>query len=395
MSVKTVSLVLLVCAEILGMSLWFSSSAVLTDMLSQSDISSIRQALLASGVQFGFAVGASLYAIFGVADRYEPRQVFALSVMGAALANALLLFSPLGGVVAILARIVTGALLAGVYPVGMRIAVSWGTKDRGFLVGLLVGALTLGSAAPHLLSFLGGTQWRFAVSGASILAFISGGLILLVKLGPHYAKAPNFSWDSLALAWRDRKIRATYLGYLGHMWELYAFWAWIGTALIVSFSTHMSSLEAISLAKLTAFFAVGIGAITCVLAGFAADRIGKAETTIIAMGGSGFAAVLAAAFFYSAPWILIIIVLFWGALVIADSAQFSALVADFAPPERAGSLLTFQTAIGFALTTLSVQTAPWVASHIGWRWLFVILALGPALGISAMRGLMRYHNQED
>ncbi|MEM9195880.1 MAG: MFS transporter [Myxococcota bacterium] len=389
MAHKRASIALLVGAEILGMCLWFSSSAVLADLTQEVEISSVRQAMLSSGVQFGFAIGAVLYAALGLADRYDPRYVFAGSAFAAALANAALLVVPVGGLLAVASRVLTGALLAGVYPVGMKIAVGWGTRDRGLLVGLLVGALTLGSAAPHLLSFLGGTDWRLAVGGASALAAVGGGLVFLVRLGPHHARAPAFRFSSLGLAWRDRRIRLAYAGYLGHMWELYALWAWIGVALGTAFGHHLQEDEALSLSKLTAFASVGIGALACVVAGRLADRIGKAETTILAMVGSGAAALVAAATFSASPAFLIAVVIVWGAFVIADSAQFSALVADFAPPELAGTLMTFQTALGFGLTVLTVQATPWVAAEFGWPTVFVGLALGPVVGTAAMLSLRR------
>ncbi|MGI9521025.1 MAG: MFS transporter [Hyphomicrobiaceae bacterium] len=386
---KHAAITLLAVSQTLAMSLWFSSSAVIGEMTAETEISPVRQAMLASGVQFGFAVGAIIYAILGLADRYDPRRVLATSAAIAALANLSLLASPIGSFEAILARILTGALLAGVYPVGMKIVVGWGQNDRGMLVGLLVGALTLGSAAPHLLAFLGGTDWRLTVAGASGLAFLGAAIGLLVGLGPHHARAHAFDPFAIVLAWKDQRIRLAYAGYLGHMWELYAFWAWIGAALTVAFSTHMAKTDATTLAKLTAFGVIGLGAFSSLAAGILADRIGKAETTIIAMIGSGSAAIAAAATFSFAPTLLIIVALLWGACVIADSAQFSALVADFAPPERAGTLLTLQTALGFALTIATVQSAPLAAEWLGWPALFLILAIGPAFGTAAMARLVR------
>ncbi len=387
-SLKTKSITLLVVAETLGMCLWFSSAAVIADMGAEREISNVRQALLSSGVQFGFAVGAIVYAVFGLADRYDPRRVFALSAVAAALFNAGLLIAPIGSNLAILLRIGTGALLAGVYPVGMKIAVGWGTRDRGLLVGLLVGALTLGSAAPHLLSFMGGTDWRLAVAGASLLAFVGGLTVLFTALGPNHVQASAFSFRGLHIAWTDKRIRLAYAGYLGHMWELYALWAWIAVALTASFTLQMAEPAAVSWAKLVAFCAVGAGAVSCVIAGIWADRIGKAEVTVIAMAGSGLAALAAIPAFGGSAYLMTAIVILWGIFVIADSAQFSALVADYAPPEQAGALLTLQTALGFGLTVLTVQIAPVIADLWGWPFLFAALALGPFAGIWAMWRLM-------
>ena len=272
-----------------------------------------------------------------------------------------------------MARFATGALLAGVYPVGMKIAVGWGQKDRGFLVGTLVGALTFGSAAPHLLALLGGTDWRWSLTVASIASALGGLLCLATTLGPFHGTAPKMDIKAVFSAWTNRKIRYAYLGYLGHMWELYAMWAWIGIALTVSFSAYMAAEDAVSLARLIAFLAIAAGGIACIAAGVLADKVGKANIAILAMAISGTAALLSAITFGGPVWLTILCVLIWGAAILPDSAQFSALVADFAPAEQAGSLMTFQTALGFALTFLTVQVTPMLANGIGWPAVFGIM----------------------
>jgi MFS family permease len=315
--------------------------------------------------------------------------VFSLCAILAALANLALLATIPGGNVAILLRVITGALLAGVYPVGMKIAVGWGTKDRGLLVGLLVGALTLGSALPHLTAYLGGADWRSVIVATSILAFAAGLLVLPCGLGPYHARAPRFSMRAVRLAWGDRRIRLTYLGYFGHMWELYAMWAWIGAAAAASYGTSIDGEAATRLAKLTAFFAIALGGLACVPAGAIADRIGKAQVTIIAMAISGSAAIATALSFGGPIWLTLLLIIVWGIFVIPDSAQFSALVADASPPDMAGSLMTLQTALGFALTAVTVQLTPLLAAKFGWPAVLAGLALGPAAGIAAMWRLLR------
>jgi MFS family permease len=386
---KLRSITLLAFAEVAGMSLWFATAAALPDMVREASISATRQALLSSGVQLGFVVGALTVAASGLADRFDPRRVFALCAILAALANLALLAAPIGGDFAILLRVLTGALLAGVYPVGMKIAVGWGTKDRGLLVGLLVGALTLGSALPHLTAYLGGAEWRAVIVSTSALAFVAGLLVLPCGLGPHHARAPRFTMRAVHLAWSDRRIRFTYLGYFGHMWELYAMWAWIGAAAAVSYGASLEGEAATRLAKLTAFFAIGLGGLACVPAGALADRIGKAQVTIIAMAVSGSAALATAASFGGPVWLTLALIVIWGIFVIPDSAQFSALVADAAPADMAGSLMTLQTAIGFALTVATVQATPLLAAAFGWPAILAGLALGPAAGIWAMARLLR------
>lgn len=381
---KTRSIIILLAAEIAAMSLWFVSAAILPEMVREAAVSPVRQAALSSGVQAGFVIGALISAVFGLADRFDPRRVFAFSAISAGLVNALLLVAAPGSGLAIAARIITGALLAGVYPVGMKIAVGWGQKDRGFLVGALVGALTLGSALPHLIALSGGANWRLTVAIASVAAIAAGVLSLAVALGPYHARAGKFSPRAISFAWTNRKVRLAIAGYLGHMWELYAMWAWIGVAMAVSYSVTMSAEDAGYYAKLTAFLAIGAGGVACVIAGLVADKFGKAEIAIIAMVVSGTCALATAATFGGPPWVSFVIVVIWGMAIVPDSAQFSALVADASPPELAGSLMTFQTALGFALTIVTVQVTPMLAASFGWPFLLAVLAVGPALGIMAM-----------
>ncbi len=389
MNPKRLSISLLVVAAMCGMSPWFASAAVLPDMAREGTIDTVHQALLSSAVQAGFVVGALAVSISGIADRLDPRQVFAAAAVGAALANASLLLAPIGGNLAVFARFLTGACLAGVYPVGMKIVVGWGLKDRGLLVGLLVGALTLGSASPSLAAYLGGTAWRAAIVATSLLCAFGGLIVLIARLGPHHARAPRFEPGAIRLAWRDRRIRHAYLGYFGHMWELYAMWAWVGTAAAASYALRMDVSAAESLGKLSAFLAIGLGAFVCVPAGWMGDRTGKANVTILAMVASGTAALLAAVTFGGPVWLTFVLVVVWGLAVIPDSAQFSAIVADAAPPHLAGSLLTFQTALGFALTIVTVQVTPLAAAAFGWPVVLAALAIGPAVGIVAMLPLRR------
>ncbi|MEE4235276.1 MAG: MFS transporter [Anderseniella sp.] len=383
-SAKLRAMALLVVAEVLVLSLWFISSATMPGMLAEVDVAPSRQALLSSGVQIGFVAGALASAALGVADRFDPRRVFALSAVLAALANAALPVLEPGGNAAIAMRVITGALMAGVYPVGMKIATGWGLKDRGLLVGILVGALTLGSSLPHLVTGLGGTEWRMAVYTTSAAAFAGGFLVLAAGLGPHHARAPAFSMRAIALAWTDRRIRLAYGGYLGHMWELYVLWAWMPAAAAASFAFQMDAAEATRLATWTAFAAIGLGAASAVWAGWVAGRIGKANVAIIALAASLLAGLATAASFGGPRGLTAVLFVVWGIAVIPDSAQFSALVADAAPPHLAGSLMTFQTALGFLLTFATVQAAPVIAACLGWQPVLAALAIGPALGIAAM-----------
>jgi hypothetical protein len=263
------------------------------------------------------------------------------------------------------------------------------TLVRGLLVGLLVGGLTLGKSLPYLAAYFGDTDWRSATVATSLLAVLGGLLVLFVKLGPHHAPSPRFEPWAIRIAWTNPRIRRAYVGYLGHMWELYAMWAWIAAAATASYAVTMAQTEAESLAKLTAFLAVALGGFACIVAGVFADRVGKAEVAISAMAVSGAAAVLTALSFGGPVWLTFVLILIWGIAVIPDSAQFSAIVADNTPPHLAGSLLTFQTALGFGLTIVTVQVVPVLAEAFGWPAVIAVMAIGPAVGIVAMLPLRK------
>ncbi|MEM9279849.1 MAG: MFS transporter [Pseudomonadota bacterium] len=390
---KTRSITLLVLAQVSALSLWFISSAVLPDMLREYEISALAQAALTSAVAAGFVAGALISALTGLSDRFDPRRVFAACAGVAAVSGfALLVFEP-GSALSILMRFITGMMLAGVYPVGMKIAVGWGREDRGLLVGLLVGALTFGSASPHLVAWLGEAEWRTTITIVSCLTLVSAGLILFSGLGPFHARAPAFKASAIGQAWTNKHVRYAYLGYFGHMWELYAMWAWIGVATLASYRLSMPEADAVSFSKLTAFLAIGLGGITCFIGGYVADRIGKAQVTIVAMAVSGLAALATAATFGGPPWLTFVVVLVWGIAIVPDSPQFSALVADGSPPEIAGSLMTFQTAIGFALTIFTVQITPYVVELTNWPTVMAIMALGPAFGIWYMLKLKQLSDE--
>lgn len=389
MSRKSRTLFLMIIATMAGMSLWFMTAAVLPDMAAEAGIDPARLAWLSSAVQAGFVAGSLTFALTGIPDRMDPRRVFAVCAIGTAVANAGLLAAPFGGPGAILLRFLTGALMAGVWPIAMKIAIGWGTRDRGLMLGTLAGALTAGKSVPYLLAWLGGADWRIALIMGSVLAAAGGGLALLSDLGPHHARATAFRARAIGLAWTNRRIRAAIIGYLGHMWEMFVLWAWIGTAVTASFALRMPQADAVSLGKLTAFLCIAAGAPACVCAGALADRIGKARVAAAALATSGAMALLTAATFGGPVWLTLVLVIVWGAAVVPDSPQFSAIVADNAPPELAGSLVTFQASLGFLLTTFTVQAAPSVAAAWGWPFLLGLLALGPALGLLGMRPVFR------
>lgn len=378
---KPVALTLLALSQVAVLALWFAASAVAPALAAQYALSGGQLALLTSAVQAGFVAGSLTSAWTGLPDRFDPRRIYFIAALLGAGANAAFLLVEPGTAASVALRFVTGAAMAGVYPIGMKIAMSWAKDDAGLLVGLLVGALTLGSASPHLFYFFGGVDWHFVIAASSVSAAAGGTIVLFLATGPALRLSGRFNPSIMLQAWRNRGIRYANLGYFGHMWELYAMWAWVGAFLTASFATVELGAGA---AKLAAFATVAIGALGAVAGGAIADRIGRTTLTIAAMAVSGLCCLLAGTAFGAPAPVVIILCLVWGIAVIADSAQFSASVAELAAPGTQGTMLTMQTAIGFALTLITIQLIPIFVDLLTWRYAFAPLAIGPFLGVLAM-----------
>jgi MFS family permease len=387
---RSLSIFLIVVCQIAAMALWFSASAAVPSLLDSGQLSTDAAAALTSAVQIGFVVGTLASAACGLADRFDSRVLFSAAALLGALFNGALLLSGFDHPAAPMLRFATGLCMAGVYPVGMKLAAGWSTGNMGLLMGALVGAVTLGSAMPHLFYAFVSVGWEIPVALASGCAIAAAAAIHFVALGPKHAKSISFHWTDLKALMRNKPILLAQGGYLGHMWELYAMWAWLGSFLM--WALPASGLE-IQLGhttiSLVTFLVMAAGAIGCLLAGLLADRIGRTLTTIGALVLSGGCALLIGFSVDAGPVVVIVIAAIWGMTVVADSAQFSAAMAELAEPRLIGTVLTLQTSLGFLLTAGSIWLIGHMADTVGWRYAFIVLAIGPLLGALSMMMLRR------
>ena len=383
------TLTLLATAELLGMSLWFSASSVAPQLQARWDLSAGQVGLLTTLVQFGFVAGTATSALLNLADIIPARRLFAVSALLGALSNAALVWAPgFGG--ALVSRFAVGFFLAGVYPPAMKMAATWFRSGRGLAIGTVVGALTAGKAVPYLLEGSGQLSLSGAILIPSGAALMAGVLVaLMYHDGPYAFPTRPFSWRMVADVIRVPELRRITGGYFGHMWELYALWTWIPGFLAASFAADSGPKATHGHAALWSSAVIGIGALGAIAGGWAADRVGRPRVVRLALLGSG-ACALASPWLFGAPrWLLLAVCLFWGIAVIADSAQFSALVTEAAPPHAVGTALTLQTSLGFLLTIGSIQLVPRLAATWGWRWAMVTLTIGPLLGLLSTRRLRR------
>lgn len=372
---------------LLGMSEWFTASAVAPELQARWSLSAGEAAWLTTLVQLGFVGGTAAAALLNLADVWSSRWYFALSSLAAAVANLALLWIP-GFGMALAARFLTGFFLAGVYPPGMKMIATWFRSARGMAIGTVVGALTVGKATPYLLKALGGVGIGPVVVGASTAGAVAGLLVLaLYRDGPYaFARRP-FSWGLVGRIVRHRPTMLATGGYLGHMWELYAAWSSIGLFFLAVLGAGWQ-------AELAAFGMIAAGGLGAVLAGRWADAWGRERTTIIMMALSGTCALTIGWVAGAGPWVVVPLSLVWGFTIVADSAQFSAVITEVAPPDAVGTALTLQTSVGFALTAVSIQTTTALADAVGWGWAYATLAVGPALGIVSMVRLRRVRRGE-
>ncbi len=385
------ALAVVASSQLLVLTLWFSASAVAPQLQTEWNLSTAAASWLTLAVQIGFVVGALTSAILNLPDLIPARRMFFIATAVAVTANAALVTlsgSPI--VIATVLRFIVGIALAGVYPAGLKVVSGWFTQRRGMALGVLVGALTVGSAMPHLIRGAG-LDWRPVILTSSVLAAI-GGLLMLkfVHDGPYETAASPFSLKLVGSVIANKGVRLSTYGYLGHMWELYAMWTWTAAFLFASAEAGGYSTAWVSTAT---FAVIAIGGLGSWLAGSLADRFGREWIAGGAMAISGTMAVLSPFVFGANPFLVLALFGVWGLTVVADSAQFSALVTETADDRFRGTALTLQTAVGFMLTLITIRGVPAIADAVGWQWAFPWLALGPIVGIFAMRRLAAYRSE--
>jgi len=380
-------LVIMVFAFLACISVWFAGNAVIEGM--QIDLGLPETALgpITSALQFGFLIGTLLFAILTIADRYSPSKVFFVSAIIVAISNGLLLASDNGYASVLMLRFVTGFCLAGIYPVGMKIVVDFFPNGLGRALGILLGALVLGTALPHLLrAIMEELPWRYVIIVTSVFAALGGLVVMIfVKDGPNRTTRTGPDLTVFFSVFRKADFRAAAFGYFGHMWELYAFWAFVPVFLASYAQTNNLSLP---ISMLT-FGIIGIGAISCIAGGYWALKKGSAKVAAVALALSGLCCLLSP-FIFQLSLIPFLIALFvWGLAVISDSPQFSTLIAQTAPAESVGTALTIVNNIGFLMTIVTIQLLNYFATNVDPIYLFLPLTLGPVLGLISMRKLLR------
>lgn len=373
--------------QVLSLSVWFSASAVAPALRVEWSVTAGSAVWLTAAVQLGFVVGAVTSTAFNLADRIRPHLLMGCCGFAAAACTGLFAAVADNLTSGIALRFATGIFLAGVYPVGMKLMASWAEPARrGRAFGVLIGALTLGSGLPHLISGLGALPWRSVMTTAAIIGALGAALALAAaRLGPHLqtgAVRPNPRYALTMFT--QRGPRLVNLGYFGHMWELYALWTWLPSFLLAGRAARTGDTG--GSVELLAFVGIGVAGVAgCLVGGWVADRFSRPTAAVGALMVSGLCCLLSPVFFTAAPAVVTVLITIWGAGVIADSGVFSTSLSEVADRRYVGTALTAQTAIGFTLTVVTIQLVPLLADAVGWRWAFLLLVPGPVVGAAAMR----------
>jgi MFS family permease len=379
---RWLTLVLMATTLVLSMSTWFSASAVLPQLRHAWDLSPGVSAWLTIAVQIGFVCGAVVSSLLNLPDVIAPRHVILGGAVGAATANGLLHVAG-GPAVGIPLRFATGFFLAGVYPPAFKLMSTWFRENRGLALGVLAGAIVVGNGVPHLVNGLGGLDSRVVIYATSALT-VMGGLIaeFAIKQGPYPFPTAKFDPRQAGRVFANREVRLATLGYVGHMWELFAAYAWFSAFFADSLQARGTPSGSAAAFATFAFFAAGGPGSW--FGGVLADRWGRPNTTTLMMAFSGSCSLLIGLLFGASPWLILAVALIWGFTVVADSAQFSTMVTEYADQAYVGTALTLQLAAGFTVTVATIWLIPLLQQALGWRWAFAILAPGPVLGVLAM-----------
>ncbi len=376
---------IIVIAQFCCTSLWFAGNAILPQLIGKYHWGASSLGNLTSAVQFGFILGTLLFAFLSLADRFSPSKLFFISATFGAIFNLMgLYFADKFGLLLSL-RFLVGFSLAGIYPVGMKIAADYYQKGLGKSLGYLVGALVVGTALPYLIKSMLGNElpWAWVLITTSALAFLGGlAMVVFVNDGPHHKRMQTFDLKIIFKIFKNKPLKAAAYGYFGHMWELYTFWAFVPFLL-----TFYASLHHITILKTSfySFIVIGIGGLACVMAGYTSQYFGNKNTAAIALFLSGLCCLLSPLFFIWASFpVFIAFLIFWGFNVVADSPLFSTLVAQYAEPSSKGTSLTLVNAIGFSITIVSIQFISFLQTHILPIYLFMILAIGPLFGLISL-----------
>lgn len=369
-------------------SLWFSTNAILGDLVTEWSIGKNATGYITSAVQFGFIIGTLIFSWFTLSDRYSPAKIFCLCSFAGALANSLILIVPGELIMLVVLRFLTGFFLAGIYPIGMKIASGWYRDGLGKALGFLVGALVLGTAFPHVLKATGYVlEWKVVLLTTSLLA-ITGGLAMYVCVpdGPFIEKSTVFNGRALVTLFKIKGFRSAACGYFGHMWELYTFWAFLPFFLMAYAQQHP---EAGFNVPLWTFLVIGVGSLGCVAGGIISQNVGSALVATTQLAISGVCCLLSPAFISLPLFLFVSVMLIWGMTVAGDSPQYSAIIAHATPRHLVGSALTLVNCIGFFITIISIQLLDMLIAYIEIENLLLFLFPGPLLGVYSMQFLKR------
>ena len=380
----------IILSQFSGTSLWFAGNAVLVDLQRQWGLGDAALSYVTSAVQLGFIIGTLLFAFFAISDRFSPRMVFFLCSLLGALAN-FCVYLAADGLASLLAlRFSTGFFLAGIYPVGMKIAAGWYRKGLGQALGYLVGALVVGTAFPHLLKSTGQSfPWEYVIVSISGISALGGFfMLLLVPDGPYAVKGTKFNSQAFSIIFRSRDLRSASFGYFGHMWELYALWAFI-PMLIKAYGVATGQTLNVSF---WSFWVIALGCLGCIGGGFLSFTKGSPAVAFVQLAVSGVCCLLSPVFFHAPVGLFLAFLLLWGIVVVGDSPQFSTLTAQTAPKEYVGSALTIVTSIGFFITILSIQFTNFLFKFLNPEYIFLFLVPGPIFGLVNLWPLYRKHS---